>query len=109
MNTKDLLFLGLAATGVYLVYKFVNKAGDTLTATGEDIGSTLFDWLNPDPTGEMLFYTVTFPDGSRHAIPSRSVVNGIFQNTGNGVNYTGDGQMYQIKNDAAGNHYAILM
>lgn len=82
----------------YLLYKFWDKAGDTgkdvldkLGNLGVSISSGLFEIWNPitgfkDPVGETLFYTVTFPDGKRHAVAS-SLVNSAGKFQFNGVWY----------------------
>lgn len=67
---------GVAYVG-YKIYSTVSGAADVvsgaLNSTGSAIGSGLYDFFHPDQTGEMLFYTVTFPNGERHAIGSREV------------------------------------
>lgn len=80
---KLLLYGGLAVGGYFVVTKLFSKAagavGDAFEAAGSSVGETLFNFFNPDPTGEMLFYMVNFPDGSRHSIGSREVSStGIF-------------------------------
>lgn len=69
MKLTDALVLGALGVGAYLFFKSKN----VLTNTGEQIGGGLFDLLNPGAAGESLFYTVTFPSGDKHAVPSNSV------------------------------------
>lgn len=85
--TDKVLQVGVIAVGGYLVWKLfqlVTGIGEGATAIvkgvgtlprtiGEAIGSGLFDLFHPDAAGESLYYTATFPDGARHAIPSGSV------------------------------------
>lgn len=91
---------GLIAGGIYVVYQVVTTikaTGEVLGNAGSAIGTGLYDFFHRDPLGESVYYTVTFPDGSRHSIPSRSVDNGgLFRNTGNGLNYLGDGATYRL-------------
>lgn len=75
-NLEKYLPYLLAGAGLYLVFKLVkagSEASQILTNTGSAIGSSLYDVFHPDQLGEMVFYTVTFPDNSRHAIGSRDV------------------------------------
>lgn len=92
----------LIAVGGYLALKLLQTTvavGEGVTAIasgtkkalnslGSAIGSGLFDlfWPASDQVGEMLFYTVTFPDGARHAIASGSV-NGGGQFTYNNIRW----------------------
>jgi len=58
----------------------------TNAATGGALGAVggwIAGLLSSDDAGESLYYTVTFPDGARHAIPSLSVAaNGTFTYAG---------------------------
>lgn len=82
MKPKDLVFLAAIAVGLYAINKAFGigkKLGEGLSSVGSALGTGLYDLFHPDQTGEMLFYTVQFPNGARHAIPSRSVdKNGQF-------------------------------
>lgn len=76
MNTDKLVNLAIIAAGAYIVYKVsktVPKVGAALNSVGSAIGSGLYDLFHKDQTGEMLYYTPVFPDGSRHAIASGDV------------------------------------
>jgi hypothetical protein len=105
VNVKDLLTLGLLGGIAYLAYKAFNSnvAQSVIgapAAAGTSLSNTLFDWLNPNPTGPMVYYTPAFPDGSHHAIPSTSVAtDGTF---------TYGGQTYSLMTDAQGNRYATM-
>lgn len=100
MKTEDLKNLGILAAlagGAVLAYRFYSDAKGALTTAGEAIGSGLFDFFHPDQLGETTFYIVTFPDGVKHSVPSRSVdANGLFTNKNLAPNYAGDGKRYRI-------------
>jgi hypothetical protein len=100
VNFEKILTWGAIGAGLYLAFKvlgLVNSSKDALAAAGGAIGSGLYDLFHRDPLGETTFYVVTFPDGANHSIPSRSIDNaGLFKNSGNGVNYFGDGKTYRI-------------
>jgi len=100
VNFEKILTWGAIGAGLYLalqVVGLIKGAGSVLTDTGSAIGSGLYDLFHRDPLGETTFYVVTFPDGVNHSIPSRAIDNsGLFKNTGNGVNYAGDGRDYRV-------------
>ena len=105
-NVKFFLTIGLVGVAGYFIYqaiKGIPKVGNALlnapAAIGNDIGSTLYEWINPYPAGYDTYYTVIFGDGSRHAIHSTDVAaNGAF---------TYSGQNYILKTDSAGQRYAV--
>lgn len=79
LDPNTLLVLGALAVGGYLVYRTINKVGDSLATFGGAIGSGLYDLFHKNQAGEQLHYTVKFPDGSQHAVPSGTVsADGIF-------------------------------
>lgn len=100
VNFEKILTWAAIAGVAYVAYKAVTltaAVSDALASVGSAVGSGLYDFFHRDQVGETLFYTVRFPDGVKHSIPSRSVDNaGLFKNTGNGTNYTGDGKLYRI-------------
>lgn len=105
-DVESLLIIGAALGAVALVWKFYTDAkkaaGAILSAPGEfgnAIGTTLFDWGNHDTVGESTFYTVTFQDASRHAVPAGTVA-------GDG-SFTYAGNSYVLKTDKLGNRYAV--
>lgn len=103
---------GVIGGGAYLLYQLfttVRSGAQALNDAGTAIGSGLYDFFHRDPLGETLYYTVTFPDGSRHSVPSRSVDNaGLFRNSGNGVNYAGDGETYRLVIEkSTGKYFAV--
>lgn len=103
MKTKDLIPYVLLAGGAYLAYRLVSgalgKVGETLTQTGQQIGEGLFNFFNPDPLGETVYYLPTFPDGQKHSIGSREVAqNGTFSY---------GGARWQMKVNASGKKYAV--
>lgn len=76
MKSDTLFIVGAIGIGAYFIYEAVQKAvavREKLQNVGEAIGSGLFDFFHPDPVGETTFYIPTFPDGTRHSVPSRSV------------------------------------
>jgi len=109
MNTDDIKFwgiVGLAGVGAYLLYQTYKGAGNVASAVvgapaavGTSLSNTLFDWLNPYAAND-TYYTVTFGDGSRHAIHSTDVsADGSF---------TYQGASYVLKMDSAGQRYATI-
>lgn len=86
-NTQDLLVkLALVAGGAYALYWFFTSGlakiggavGSAVTQVGASIGGGLYEWLHSNAAGDLLYYTITFPNGSRHAIPASDVHNGEF-------------------------------
>jgi hypothetical protein len=98
MKSRDTLMIAaLGGVLVYLLYRTTTAAARALASAGEALGSGLFDLFHPDPVGEVLYYSVKFPDGSTHAVPSRSVTSaGRFVNRNLSPNYPGDGLTYQL-------------
>ena len=106
-DVQTLLVLAAVAGAVALAWKLYTdlKAAGTklLSAPGDfgaSLGLSLYDWINPGAgVGENVYYTVTFRDGSRHAVPSGTVASdGSFVYGGNS---------YVLKLDATGNRYAV--
>jgi hypothetical protein len=94
-----LLVLAIGGVALYAVNQLTgigkNIAGGFRNA-GEALGSKLFDLFHPNPVGETLYYTVEFPDGRRHSIPSGTVnADGVFTWVGNSVQQ-GDGRRYRL-------------
>ncbi len=83
------LLVGLAAALVYLFRRVqpVIEAGEQAyqsARTGAaNLIETFFPLVDPD---SMMTYAVTFPDGSRHAVPGESVGRGGYFNY-KGVRY----------------------
>jgi len=80
MNAKDGVTLALIGAAGFVAYKLFGFVGGAakeglkyLNTAGEALGSKLFDLFHPNAVGESLYYTVTFPNGARHAIPSGAV------------------------------------
>lgn len=103
MNVKDYAVIGVGAALLYAVVQVGRKiggaagaVGDALTKTGETIGEKIYTLFHPDVVGESLFYTVTFPDGKRHSVPSRSV-----SQTGQFWYPATNGKKYQLLVDKA--------
>lgn len=72
--------------------------GGLPAAGGEALGGGLFSVFGPTDTTSSTYYTVTFPDGSRHAIGNASVdSNNRFQYGGN---------TWILGNDGSGNRIA---
>lgn len=103
-NLRPLGSLALAAAAVYLVYKATRVAEGTVKAIGsaqEAITSGLYSLFGPDERefGDWLYFTVSFPDGQKHAI-GRSLVD----NTGK---FQYQNVWYRILDDAQGTHHAF--
>jgi hypothetical protein len=51
-----------------------SAVNDARVSLGSSIGETIFEWFNKPAGGSSdLYYTVLFPDGTRHAIASPDV------------------------------------
>ena len=91
INFEKWLTWGAIAGVAYLAYQAVSTVASVkgaLNSLGSALGSGLYDLFHPDQTGEMLYYTVQFPDGERHAVGSRTV-------DGSG-RFTWGGRRYQL-------------
>lgn len=77
---------------------FPSWLGEAIGGTAADAKEALSQFFNPSAGGADVFFTVTFPDGARHAIASNLV-----SKTGG---FTYSGKAYQIFDDAAGKHFA---
>jgi len=106
MKTRDILLLaGLAGAVYWLASRGIAQVSKALTSTGEAIGSGLFDFFHPHQAGELLYYSVTFPNGDRHAIASGNVdSNGLFRFALPPMVE----QTWQMIVDANGNKYATV-
>lgn len=89
MKIKDIENLSMIAIGgaiLYMIFKAsktvkdtIASAGQFLSNTGESIGGSVFDIFHPNAAGDLLYYTVNFPNGVRHSIASSLVdSNGQF-------------------------------
>jgi hypothetical protein len=102
-KTLNLLLIGAGIYAFTLIMGVARKIPDALTSVGEAIGSGLYDFFHPDPTGEMLFYTVRFPDGQWHTVPSKTVgSNGRFKFL-DGITY----QLLERIGEVGRNRYAV--
>lgn len=99
-NFEKVMVWGVVVVGGYAVFKTlsaINTVKGALNSVGSAIGSGLYEFFNGDTAGEALFYSVYFPDGSRHAVPSKAVSkNGTFKNLNLSPSYRGDGKTYRI-------------
>lgn len=75
-----------------------SAVGTATTAAGNATGGALFDLFNPGAAGNLVYYTVNFPDGSTHTVPSNIV-------DGNGY-FTYAGNNYVLITPASGNRIA---
>jgi hypothetical protein len=102
-KADNLLVWGMVIVGGLVAYKLFDwgkKGVAALNEFGEAAGGAVYEFFHPDTVGEMLFYTVKFPDGQFHAVPSRSVdSSGIFTNSNLSPFYAGDGKRYRIMVD----------
>lgn len=110
LDPNTLLILAAIAGGGIALARVLNlgaRAKDKLQDIGEAISSGLFDFFHPNAAGELLYYTVQFPDGKTHAVPSQSV------NAAGQFTWRMDGKRYQLlvdKSKAAGvNKTAFLL
>jgi len=106
LNSKDVLLIGALSAGFYFIYRAIVEAAnvkDKLADVGSAVGSGLFDFFHPDQVGETIFYIPTFPDGTKHAVPSRSVNgNGQFVLT----QFYGSQRWQLLTNKKNGKRYA---
>ena len=73
-------------------------SGGALQTAGETLSRWTYDLFNSDEIGETTFYTVTFPDGQRHAVGASTVSkSGTF---------TYNGKAYTLYVDASGKKFA---
>ncbi len=95
---EDLIVYGIVGVGLYILYKKLAPHIPDLPQIGANVGGALYEWINPYP-GQDMYYTVTFPDGSRHTVHSTDV-----SNTGA---FSYGGQNYLLKTNAAGQRVAV--
>ena len=118
MKAETLLTLGVVGAVLYLGYKALSAGaqaattaaaavGQAFTSTQDALASGLYSLFGPTENfGPTTYYTVTFPDGSRHAVGS-DIVNASGQFTWTG--YPAGSQPAQqltIVVDANGNKFA---
>ena len=89
----------LGATADAATGGFLGWFGELIGGGAADAKETLTQFFNPSADSSK-FYTVTFPDGARHAINA-----GTVSRTGG---FTYDGKAWQLFDDAAGKHVARL-
>jgi hypothetical protein len=91
VNFEKLLTWGAIGGVAYLLYGIYSAgsgAKKALNSLGSALGTGLYEIFHPNAVGEMLFYTVEFPDGQRHAVGSRDV-----DRSGR---FTREGRRYQL-------------
>ena len=104
---------GLLKEGADTAKRFITTAADAVDATyssaRDAVASGLFALFGPeDKSGPNLFYTVTFPDGARHAVGADRVdAQGIFTWAGY-PDGTEVARRLRIIKDQAGNKFAAL-
>lgn len=81
INFEKILFYGALIGAAYLLFKtyragkaIAGAAGAAASAAGTAVAN-VYEWFVPFDTGENLFYTVQFPDGTKHAIGSRTIAS----------------------------------
>lgn len=70
-SLKDAIYIAAALAGIYVAWRTfgaVGAVGGALTATGEKIGSGLYDWLHPNEWDSYRFST-----SSGHAVLTQVV------------------------------------
>jgi len=73
-------------------------SGGALQTAGETLSRWTYDLLHTDELGDMTYYTVTFPDGARHAIGAS-----LLSKSGT---FMYDGKTWTLYQDAAGKKFA---
>lgn len=95
---KDTPYEGSGAVGA--LGNVADKvSGGTLSAVGSSLGATLYNWFGPKVPATDVYYSVTFPDGARHAIHAPLVDSFGF--------FTYAGVKYRMKDDVTGRHFAV--
>lgn len=117
LKIETVLTVAAVGVGAYLVYKLFNTAASAAGAVGAAVqqgyqstvsalGSGLYKLFGPADIGTNLYYTVTFPDNSRHAVPSNTVDStGAFTWTGYPPGSVAP-QALQLVKDSNGQWYA---
>lgn len=114
-DNSTLVLLGVGAAIAYYLYTkasaavgVVAKAADAVyQGTVTDTSDVLTDLFGPAITSSSVDYIVTFPDGSRNAIPANTVdASGNFTWTGY-PSGTLPAASYQIQVGSDGTKYAI--
>jgi hypothetical protein len=101
-DIKDVALLAALLGAGYAAYRIAGKGKESLDAARLAVTDAVFEFFHPDAVGETLFYTVRFPDGATHAVPSRAVDrNGVFTNRNLSPQYAGDGKRYRILVDTS--------
>lgn len=121
MKAENLLTVGLVGVGLYAAYKLLSAGskvvstaagavGQAFTSTQDALASGLYSLFGPTENfGSTTYYTVTFPDGSRHAVGA-DLVDGSGQFTWTGYPAGSQPpQQLQIVVDASGNKFATAI
>jgi hypothetical protein len=111
MKLETWLTLGAVLGVGYLAYKGTKLVGEATGAAYSGAvnwtSDLLTSWFGPDLTGTNVYHTVTFPDGSRHAVGADRVdSSGKFVWTG----YPMGSQApvnYQLGQNSAGMWFAV--
>ena len=101
MRDRDWLLLGVAGALAYLLYSKATQAVAAVIAwpaeIGNSIGGTLYEWLHPTDAGPDTYYTVLFPDGSKHAVHATDVDRyGAFNFDGSAYTLRVDNKMQRV-------------
>jgi hypothetical protein len=75
--------------------------GGAAASGGESIGSGLFSLFGSSPSGSSVYYTVNFPDGSKHAIGDATIDSNN--------RFTYNGAQYILGDDGSGNKIATAL
>lgn len=101
------LLIGAGAiAAVYIAYKSSKLVGQAHTAAVNAVSDKLTDWFGPKDTTESVYYTVTFPNGDRHAVGASTVApDGLFQKIVPPYRAT----QWRMKVDATGKKFAVAL
>lgn len=75
----------------------IDTAAAAIETSRDALSSGLYAIFGPNLKYDPVSYTVRFPDGKSHSVPSRSVKSdGTFVNKNLSPTYSGDGRAYRI-------------
>ena len=81
-DIDNVVIIGGLAIAAYIIYQLVNAGsaavsavGTATNAAGTSIGSSLFNFFNPNAAGSAVTYTASLPDGTIVGVNSNNVAS----------------------------------